>query len=73
MTRPGSSSGRPAEADLGRVVELLQLGAVPGGPPSAEDPADLGPYRAALREIVQDAAAPFWWRSWPARWSASAS
>jgi GNAT superfamily N-acetyltransferase len=40
------------EADLQRVVELLTLGPVPGGPPSTEDPADLGPYRAALRDIV---------------------
>ena len=45
---------RPAnEADLGRLVELLVLGAVPGGPPSAEDPGDLGPYRAAWRDIVE--------------------
>jgi GNAT superfamily N-acetyltransferase len=44
---------RPAEADdLGRVVELLQLGAVPGGPPSTEDPTDLEPYRTALRDIA---------------------
>jgi GNAT superfamily N-acetyltransferase len=33
-------------------VELLRLGPVPGGPPSIEDPADLGPYRAALRQIA---------------------
>ena len=45
---------RPAnEADLGRLVELLVLGAVPGGPPSAEDPGDLAPYRAAWRDIVE--------------------
>ena len=45
---------RPAdEADLGRMVELLVLGAVPGGPPSAEDPDDLGPYRAAWRDIAE--------------------
>ncbi len=44
---------RPAtESDLGRIVELLVLGAVPGGPPSAEDPLDLGPYRAAWRHIA---------------------
>jgi GNAT superfamily N-acetyltransferase len=43
---------RPAEeADLGRIVELLVLGAVPGGPPSTEDPHELGPYRAAWRDI----------------------
>jgi GNAT superfamily N-acetyltransferase len=41
------------EADLGGIVELLRLGAVPGGPPSTEDPDDLGPYRAALGEIAQ--------------------
>ena len=43
---------RPAiEADLGRAVELLVLGALPGGPPRVEDPADVAPYAAALREI----------------------
>jgi GNAT superfamily N-acetyltransferase len=42
-----------AEVDLGRIVELLTLGPVPGGPPSAEDPADLVPYRAALRAIAE--------------------
>ena len=43
---------RPAaEADLGRAVELLVLGALPGGPPRSEDPRDLGPYVAALHEI----------------------
>jgi GNAT superfamily N-acetyltransferase len=43
---------RPAdEADLGRTVELLLLGAVPGGPLSTETPHDLEPYRAALRDI----------------------
>jgi GNAT superfamily N-acetyltransferase len=41
-----------AEVDLGRIVELLVLGVVPGGPPSTEDPHDLGPYRAALHDIV---------------------
>jgi len=41
---------RATEADLGRVVELLLLGALPGAPPK-EDPADLAPYRAALAEI----------------------
>ena len=71
---PGQLVIRPAdEADLGRIVELLVLGAVPGGPPSTEDPGDLGPYRAALRDIVGTAAAPSWWRSGPARWSGSAS
>jgi GNAT superfamily N-acetyltransferase len=44
---------RPAaEADLGRIVELLVHGTVPGGPPSTEDPTTLGPYRAALRDIA---------------------
>jgi GNAT superfamily N-acetyltransferase len=45
---------RPAgEADLRRMVELLALGAVPGGPPSADDAGDLAPYRAAWRDIVE--------------------
>ena len=43
---------RPAGvADLARVVELLRLGPVPGGPPSTEEPEDLAPYRTALSEI----------------------
>jgi GNAT superfamily N-acetyltransferase len=43
---------RPAdEADLPRLVALLNLGTVPGGPPSREDPGDLGPYRAALGDM----------------------
>jgi len=43
---------RPAtESDLGRAVELLLLGAPPGGPPRVEDPDDIGPYAASLREI----------------------
>ncbi len=43
---------RPAEeADLARIVELLALGTIPGGPPSTEDPGDPRPYRAALRAI----------------------
>jgi GNAT superfamily N-acetyltransferase len=33
------------------MVELLVMGAVPGGPPSREDQDDLGPYRAALEEV----------------------
>jgi GNAT superfamily N-acetyltransferase len=40
------------EPDLGRIVELLTLGTAPGAPPSTEDPSDLTPYRAALRDIV---------------------
>ena len=40
-----------AEADLGRIVELLTLGAVPGAPADVEDPADPGPYASALTEI----------------------
>jgi GNAT superfamily N-acetyltransferase len=44
---------RPARpSDLARIVELLGLGRVPGGPPSTEDPGDLRPYRAALSEIA---------------------
>jgi GNAT superfamily N-acetyltransferase len=47
---------RPAEeADLGRLVQLLVLGAVPGGPPSTEDPHDLAPYRDAWRHIAEAA------------------
>jgi GNAT superfamily N-acetyltransferase len=43
---------RPAEeADLPRLVALLRSGTVPGGPASVEDPDDLVPYRAALRDI----------------------
>jgi GNAT superfamily N-acetyltransferase len=45
---------RPAdEADLARIVELLRLGAVPGGPARTEDPGDLAPYRSALSEIAR--------------------
>ncbi|HEX4434186.1 MAG TPA: GNAT family N-acetyltransferase [Acidimicrobiales bacterium] len=53
MTDAGLVIRDAEEADLGRIVELLTLGPVPGGPPSAEDPADLAPYRAALRAIVE--------------------
>jgi GNAT superfamily N-acetyltransferase len=43
---------RPATAaDLGRIVELLTLGTVPGAPPSREDPGDLRPYLSAWRAI----------------------
>jgi GNAT superfamily N-acetyltransferase len=52
MTPEGLVIRDAAEADLGRVVELLVLGPVPGGPASTEDPDDLGPYRAALRNIL---------------------
>ena len=45
MIRDGS------EADLGCIVELLTLGAVPGAPADVEDPADVGPYASALVEI----------------------
>ncbi len=38
------------ETDLARIVELLELGAVPGTPP-VEDRLDLGPYASALTEI----------------------
>jgi GNAT superfamily N-acetyltransferase len=49
---------RPAaETDLGRIVELLTLGTVPGGPPSADDPGTLAPYRTALRDIVESGGA----------------
>ena len=39
------------EDDLGRAVELLVLGAVPGGPRRTEDPGDLEPYAAALHDV----------------------
>jgi len=51
MTPEGLVIRRATEADLGRAVELLVLGAVPGGPLRAEDAADLEPYVAALREV----------------------
>jgi GNAT superfamily N-acetyltransferase len=48
---PESLVVRPAvDADLARIVELLVHGLVAGGPPGAEDPCDLAPYRDALRE-----------------------
>jgi GNAT superfamily N-acetyltransferase len=53
VTETGLVVRDAVEADLGRLVELLTLGPVPGGPPSPEDPADLGPYRSALRTIVE--------------------
>ena len=40
-----------AQTDLGHIVELLSLGAVPGAPADVEDPADLGRYADALTEI----------------------
>jgi GNAT superfamily N-acetyltransferase len=52
MTPEGLVIRDADEADLGRVVELLVLGPVPGGPASTEVPGDLGPYRAALRDIL---------------------
>jgi GNAT superfamily N-acetyltransferase len=52
MTPSGLVIRPAAEADLGRAVELLVLGALPDGPPSREDPNDLRPYRAAWRAIV---------------------
>ena len=51
MTPTGLAIRSADEADLARMVELLMLGAVPGGPPSTETPDDLGPYRAAWRDI----------------------
>ena len=40
-----------ARTDLGRIVELLSLGAVPDAPADVEDPAELGRYVSALHEI----------------------
>ena len=48
---------RATEDDLGRAVELLLLGAVPDGPTRDEDPADMEPYVAALREVDTTAGA----------------
>jgi GNAT superfamily N-acetyltransferase len=54
LMTPAGLTLRPAnEADLGHLVDLLVLGAIPGGPPSAEDAGDLAPYRAAWRDIVE--------------------
>ncbi len=52
MTSAGLVIRDVEEADLERVVELLVLGVVPGGPPSTEDLHDLAPYRAAWRAIA---------------------
>jgi len=51
MTPGGLVIRRATEADLGRAVELLVLGALPGGPARVEDPTAAAPYAAALREI----------------------
>jgi GNAT superfamily N-acetyltransferase len=37
------------DADLGRIVELFELGSIVEG---KEDPGDLGPYRSALSDIA---------------------
>jgi GNAT superfamily N-acetyltransferase len=48
---PGSVTVRPARPeDVGRLVELLAAGTLRG----AEDPTDLRPYSAALKEISAD-------------------
>jgi GNAT superfamily N-acetyltransferase len=52
MTRQGLVFRPAEESDLDRIVQLLVLGSVPGGPPSREDPTQLSPYRDALRAIV---------------------
>lgn len=41
-----------SEADLERIIELFEHGSLVEG---KEDPADMGPYRAALRDIAQGA------------------
>jgi GNAT superfamily N-acetyltransferase len=51
-TPPGLVIREAVETDLGRIVELLVLGAVAGAPAGVEDPAGLGPYLAALGEIA---------------------
>jgi GNAT superfamily N-acetyltransferase len=54
MTPDGLVLRAADQADLGRIVELFGLGAVPGAAlPGAEDPDDLAPYRAALSEIAR--------------------
>ena len=51
-TAPADLAVREANAsDLGRIVELLTLGALPGAAAGAEDPADLEGYASALAEI----------------------
>jgi len=50
MTPGGLVIRRATGADLGRAVELLVLGALPGGPARVEDAAAAA-YAAALREI----------------------
>jgi len=50
MTPVGLVIRRATGADLGRAVELLVLGALPGGPARVEDAAAAA-YAAALREI----------------------
>jgi len=57
MTPSGLTIRTADAADLARIVELLTLGTVPGGPPSAEAPDDLGPYRAAWRDIGEQGGA----------------
>ena len=48
--RPGDPAGAP-RATSAASSSCCCSAPVPGGPPSTEDPADLGPYRAALRDI----------------------
>jgi GNAT superfamily N-acetyltransferase len=57
MTRQGLDFRQAEVSDLARIVHLLVLGSVPGGPPSREDPGDLGPYRDALRAITEQGGA----------------
>jgi GNAT superfamily N-acetyltransferase len=50
VTPPEVEVRGATEADLGRMVELFEYGALVEG---KEDPADLSPYRAALSEVAQ--------------------
>jgi GNAT superfamily N-acetyltransferase len=50
MTPPEVEVRNATEADLERIVELFEHGALVEG---KEDPADLSPYRAALSEVAQ--------------------
>ena len=60
MTPEGLVIRRATEADLGRAVELLVLGAVPGEPRGRRIPPTVGPYAAALRRSTLPAGPSSW-------------
>ena len=72
MTPEGLVIRPAAETDLGRIVELLTLGTVPGGPRAPRIPA-LSPRTARRCATSPRAVAPSWWPNCRARWSGSAS